>query len=165
MSPNDAKPVGGGARRNRLETWMVAVGGAALLVATAADSADVIARHVGWRFLGAIEITRAAILVGASCAMVVATIAHKHATVRLVLDRLPATALRVLRPVHAMLAGAYFLALAAGCAWIALDLMHGHEESEILHIPYMPLRLVGIGALLATGALFLRRGPRTGPDA
>ncbi len=135
---------------------MVGIGGAALLLATAADSMDVLSRHLGWRLLGAIEIVRAAMLVASSTAVVVATIAHKHATVRLVADRLPAAARNLIRPVQASLAVAYFILLAIGCSWIAFDLLDGHEESEILRIPYMPLRLVSICTLITTAGLFLR---------
>ncbi len=148
--------------RTRVEMGMVVIGGAALLLATGADTMDVVARHTGWRFIGAIEIVRAAMLVASSAAIVVATIAHKHATVRLVVDRLPSAVRKLLRPVHAVTAGAYFLALAIGCSWIALDLFHGHEESEILHISYLPLRLISIAALIATaGYFFLRPGTTT----
>ncbi len=140
-----------------LESWLIVLGASALLLATAADAIDVLARHIGWRLLGAIEVVRAAILIASSVAIVAATIARKHATVRLVVDRLSPKIRELLRPFHTIVAAAYFFALAVGCSWIAFDLRHGYEQSELLHIPYMPLRLFSIATLLLTGGLFLRR--------
>ena len=55
--------------------------------------------------------------------------------------------------------------LAVGSIWIAFDLRDGHEQSELLHIPYAPLRVVSIAAVLAVAAIYLlrvfdRRGER-----
>ena len=55
-------------------------------------------------------------------------------------------------------------------AWIALDLWHGHEESELLRMPYRPLRmlvvLVLVALLLDARAADRAEGARmSGPDA
>jgi hypothetical protein len=58
---------------------------------------------------------------------------------------------------HAFLSALFFASLAVGSIWIAYDLRNGHEQSELLHIPYAPLRLVSIAALLAVTAICLLR--------
>ena len=151
------RAAGNGRAGGWLESGMVVIGGAALLLATGADALDVLARHVGWRVIGAIEIVRAAILIASSAAIVAATIVRTHATVRLFSDRIPPRARRMLRSITDAAATAYFLVVAFGCSWVAIDLWGGHEESELLHIPYRPLRLLNIAALLVTALLFLRR--------
>jgi TRAP-type C4-dicarboxylate transport system permease small subunit len=50
----------------------------------------------------------------------------------------------------------FFLALAAGSIWIAHDLWHAHEGSDLLGIPYAPLRIASIIALISVAALFAR---------
>jgi hypothetical protein len=49
-----------------------------------------------------------------------------------------------------------FAALLAGTVWIAADLWHGHEESELLRIPYRPLRIVAAASLAGLLILSLR---------
>jgi hypothetical protein len=50
-----------------------------------------------------------------------------------------------------------FAALLAGSVWIAMDLWGGYEESEILHIPYRPLRIAVVLALLTLLIIAVRR--------
>ena len=58
---------------------------------------------------------------------------------------------------HALLSAVFFVALAVGSIWIAFDLRDGHEQSELLRIPYAPLRIVSIAAVLAVAAIYLFR--------
>jgi TRAP-type C4-dicarboxylate transport system permease small subunit len=75
----------------------------------------------------------------------------------LLIDRLSPRARRVMDLVHAALCALFFTALAAGSIWIALDLRGGNEESELLRIPYAPLRVVSIVAVLAVALIYVLR--------
>jgi TRAP-type C4-dicarboxylate transport system permease small subunit len=66
--------------------------------------------------------------------------------------------------IHAALCAVFFLALAAGSIWIAFDLRAGHEESELLSIPYAPLRAVSILAVLGVALVSLARIRRSRGD-
>ena len=134
-------------RRDLAEIWLFYLGAAALLFAVAVDAIAVIGRHIGKPLLGSIELMQAAILIAASAAIVSATMVDKHAVVHLLIDRLSPRMRLIMGRVHAALcAWCFFIALAAGSIWIALDLRGGNEESELLHIPYAPLRVVSIVA-------------------
>jgi len=130
------------------------VGAAALLAAMSVDAIAVAGRHLGIPFLGSLELVQALILVAASSAVVCATLAEKHAAVHLLLDRVaPATKLWM-RRCNAVLCVLFLAMLAVGTGWIASDLWGAHEQSELLHIPYAPLRLICLTALvLAASAL------------
>ena len=139
------------------------VGAAGLLFAIGADAVAVLGRHLGIPLLGSIELMQGAILLASSAAIVMATVANKHAVVHLLIDRLPPRRRAVMERVHALLSAVFFAALAAGSLWIAYDLRDGHEQSELLRIPYEPLRIVSIVAVLAVAAIYLARafGKRT----
>jgi TRAP-type transport system small permease protein len=140
------------------------VGAVALLAAMAVDAAAVAGRHLGIPVLGSLEIVQALILVAASSALVSATLAGKHAAVRLLLNRLNPTAGARLRRLNALLCVVFLVMLVAGTAWIAADLRDSHEQSELLHIPYMPLRLICLASLsLAATILMLRALGRRDP--
>ena len=57
----------------------------------------------------------------------------------------------------AFAAALFFMALAAGSAWIMWELRYAHEETELLRLPLWPLRVLIVGALLVTSLLFLRK--------
>lgn len=139
------------------QRWLFYVGAAGLLFAIGADALAVLGRHLGIPLLGSIELMQAAILLASSAAIVMATAAKKHAVVHLLIDRLPPRRRSVMERVHALLSALFFLALGVGSAWIAFDLRNGHEQSELLQIPYAPLRIVSIIAVLAVAAIYLGR--------
>src|ERR1700722_16046 len=134
------------------------IGGAGLMIAIGADALAVIGRHIRIPLLGSIELMQAAILLTSSAAIVLATVAKRHAVVHLLFDRLSVTSRNAMERLHAFLSALFFASLAVGSIWIAYDLRNGHEQSELLHIPYAPLRLVSIAALLAVTAICLLRG-------
>jgi TRAP-type transport system small permease protein len=148
---DDIEPVHG------VQRWLFYVGAAGLLFAIGADTLAVLGRHLGIPLLGSIELMQAAILLAASAAIVLATVARKHAVVHLVVDRLAPRPRNVLERVHALLSAVFFAALAAGSIWIAFDLRNGHEQSELLQIPFAPLRIVSIVAVAAVAAIYLTR--------
>lgn len=124
---------------------------------------SVLARHLGIALAGDIEVMRAAILLTASVALLSATLAHRHASVRLLTDRLPAGIGAMLARASVLLSILFFLAVAAGLTWIMLDLRHGDERSDILHIPYAPLRWISLAAILGAAACGLSGRRRSKP--
>jgi TRAP-type C4-dicarboxylate transport system permease small subunit len=133
------------------------VGAGALLFAMAVDALAVVGRHLGVPLLGSLELVQAAILLASSAALVSATLADRHACARFLLDRLPAAARIGLQRFNLLLSFLFFLTLAIGETWIASDLWHEHEDSELLHIPFAPLRMASIVAVLLAALIVLRR--------
>ena len=147
--------------------WLFYLGAAGLLLAMTVDAVAVVGRHIGWPLLGSIELVQAAILVASSTAMLSATLAGKHATVHMLMDRLSAGSRALMQKIHALLCALFFLTLACGGVWILNDLWDGHEESEVLHIPFIPLRLLSIIAVLGVALTFalrlFKRGGKRSP--
>lgn len=148
--PNQAQP-------SSAPKLLVVIGGAALLIALAVDALAVIGRHVGLPLLGSIELVQAAVLVSGSAALLVATLAGVHARVHLLVDRLPARWQTLLLRLGQLLSALLFLAFMASSLWIASDLWQGHEQSELLRIPYRPLRIIAVLTTFAVAAGFLRQ--------
>ncbi|HVI99854.1 MAG TPA: TRAP transporter small permease subunit [Sphingomonas sp.] len=150
-------------RRGPLRSAALAIGAAALLLAMATDALAVAGRHLGFTVLGAIEIFEACIVVAATAALLLATLDHGHAQVRILTERLrPTTAHRLERATNA-LSALIFVVLAGGSAWLASDLWGGHEVTELLGLPLRWLRAFWIAGALLVAALFAVRavrGPR-----
>jgi TRAP-type C4-dicarboxylate transport system permease small subunit len=137
--------------------WLVFVGGVPLLAAMAIEFASVIARNLGTPFPGPIELVQAAILLSSSTAIVIATLSRSHAKVRLLLSRMQGTSSRVLKILNAIGGTIFFLALTIGSAWIVLDMWEAAEQSEILGVPWLPLRCFAAGCMLTTAVLYAFR--------
>jgi len=140
----------------RLKDLLVWIAGGALLVAVAVDTLAMIGRQVRLPLVGSIEIVEAVVLVAAAGALVLATLEGAHARVNLLLARLPSVWRARLEKLHALAAALFSAGLLAGTLWIAADLWSAHEESELLHIPYRPLRMVTAAALGCLLVLSLR---------
>lgn len=141
------------------------VGSAGLLCVMLVEAAAVIGRHIGRPVMGALEIAQAAILPAACAGMLITTLHGAHAAVHMLIERVPAHARRWIERAGALLAAVFFAALCAGAAWLAREYWNSYEQSEVLHIPFRPLRvLVAItsGALAAT---FLHAALRPGKSA
>jgi TRAP-type C4-dicarboxylate transport system permease small subunit len=151
LKQDDAPPGRGPA------AWMFYLGATALLFAVSTDAIAVLGRHLGLPLLGSIELVQAAMLVASSAAIVSATLAEKHAVVHLLIDRLSPGAQARMQRMHAALCAIFFILLAVGSIWIAHDLRGSHEQSEVLKIPYAPLRVISIAAVLAVALIYLRR--------
>jgi TRAP-type C4-dicarboxylate transport system permease small subunit len=132
------------------------VGSAGLLGATAFDAAAVLGRHIGLPFPGSLELVQASILLASTAALAAATGSRRHAAARLVLDRVSAPVRLIMQRINAVLTVVFFLLLAAGQIWISSDLWHAHEDTEVLHIPVAPLRLVCIAGILVAALLTAR---------
>jgi TRAP-type transport system small permease protein len=137
------------------------VGAGGLLTVMATETVSVIGRHLGRPLIGALEIIQAAILLAACAAMVSATLTSAHASVHLVIDRLSPRARDWLLRLCALLSALFFAGLAAGSLWLASDFWHAHEQSEVLGIPFRPLRLVVSLAAAAVCAVFARQAWRS----
>jgi TRAP-type transport system small permease protein len=146
-------------------TWLFYLGSAGLLFAMGADAIAVLGRHIELPLLGSIELAQAAMLVASSAAIVSATLAEKHAVVHLLIDRLSPIAQARMRRIHAALCAIFFILLAVGGIWIAYDMRGSYEESEVLKIPYAPLRMISIAAILAVALINLRRIARKRIDS
>jgi TRAP-type transport system small permease protein len=135
---------------------LVWIAGGALLLAMGIDTAAMLGRHLRAPLLGSIELVQATVLIAACGALLLASIAGTHARVHLLLDRLSPYLRTLLGSLHSLAAIALLIALMMGSLWIAMDLWRGHEESELLRIPYKPLRMVTLVTLLALIGVFLR---------
>jgi TRAP-type C4-dicarboxylate transport system permease small subunit len=137
------------------------IGAAGLLAAMGVEALAVAGRQLATPFLGALELIRAAIVLTTSAAMLSATLSHSHAAVRLVTDRLTPVPRKWLGRFAALLSALFFLGLAAGALWLSIEFWHAHEESELLHIPFRPLRVIAFLSVAAIAGVFLYR---TGKD-
>ncbi len=136
------------------------VGSTGLLAAMSADALAVLGRHIGLPLLGSIEIVQASVVLLASAAMVAATLNSKHARAHLLIDRLGRRGRRVLLGLSDGISACVFLWFTAGSIWIAAEMWHGHEHSELLHIPWSWLRMTWIAASLLIAVVFLARAIR-----
>jgi len=147
-----------------LKRFLVWVSGGALLVAMLVDTLAMFGRQLAIPLLGSIELVQTAALIAASGALIVATIERAHARVNLLLERMPSVMRRRVAMLHWLVAALFFAALLTGTVWIAVDLWGSHEESELLRIPYRPLRVtvaVALGILLIIALRRVRdREPR-----
>jgi TRAP-type C4-dicarboxylate transport system permease small subunit len=150
-------------RRTLLRNALVWAAGGALLVAMLVDTLAMIGRQIELPLIGSIELVQAAVLLAAGGALIVATLDRAHARVNLLLDRLAERPRRLIGRAHSLAAALLFAALLAGSAWIAIDLWNGHEESELLRIPYRPLHLAVVLAFVVLLLLALRRVWKPGP--
>jgi len=137
------------------------IGASGLLIVMAIETAAVIGRHAGWPLLGAIEIIQAAILLASCSAMVSTTINRGHASVHLVTDHLAPRPRQWLLRAGSLFSALFFLGLAIGGGWLAMDFWNAHEQSELLQIPFRPLRLLAAAAVLTVAAIFLWRSLRS----
>ncbi|MGZ8347069.1 MAG: TRAP transporter small permease, partial [Allosphingosinicella sp.] len=133
--------------------WYAAlvVGSVGLFGAALMDTVAVFGRHVGFGFLGSIELSQAFVCLVASGSIVLATLSATHATVHMVTDRLGERGRLRLRLFADLLFVLTFAAIIAGGIWVLADMWPGAEQSELLHLPYKPLRLLWLVAL--TGVL------------
>jgi TRAP-type transport system small permease protein len=139
-----------------LARFAYVLGSAGLIMATASDAFAVAGRHLGFRFIGAIELVQASVVLLACAAMLVVTIGSGHASVHMVTARLRPTVRLRLGRIVAMVCAAVFVALAAGSAWILVELWYGFEQTELLHLPLRWLRLLWVVFALLIAFEFLR---------
>ncbi|HMB58324.1 MAG TPA: TRAP transporter small permease subunit [Xanthomonadales bacterium] len=150
--------------RNTVPAWMVVVGGVPLLLVMLIEFITVVGRNTGFIILGSIELVQAAILLSSASAIVMATLSRSHAKVRILLNRSSGKTAQFLKVFNALGGMLFFLALTIGGVWIALDMWDAQEHSELLRVPYLPLRVFAAVCTLTTAGLYLRRMFVRGPD-
>lgn len=133
------------------------IGGAGLFIAMATDAIAVLGRHTGFTLLGSIEVVQCCIVLIASSAMIFATLKGSHAAVHIITERLSPPRVALLARIASALSALLFLLFAGAGLWLIADLWNGHERTELLHIPIVPLRILQVAALLFVAALFLRK--------
>ncbi|MEY2854842.1 MAG: hypothetical protein RL030_1974 [Pseudomonadota bacterium] len=150
--------------REALYRGLVWIAGGALLIAMATDTIAMLGRHLRMPLLGSIEIVQAAVLVASAGALLLATALDAHARVHLLQRRLAAGNRLGFERFNLVAAIGLVILLLAGSLWITIDLWQGHEESELLHIPWKPLRLIVLLLLVGLLGILLRRlGARKPP--
>lgn len=132
------------------------IGAGGLVLAMAVEALAVLGRHAGIPLLGALEIIQACILLMASTAMLSATLNKGHATVTLLTSRVGQRARNYLHALANLLSALFFVGLACGVLWLAAESWNDYEQSELLHIPFRPLRIVSLVASVAIALVFLR---------
>lgn len=132
------------------------IGAGGLVLAMAVEALAVFGRHAGIPLLGALEIIQACILLMASAAMLSATLNKGHATVTLLTARVGDRTRSYLHAFAHLLSALFFVGLASGALWLAAESWNDYEQSELLHIPFRPLRIVSLGAAVAIALVFLR---------
>ena len=138
------------------------IGSGALLATMLVETAAVIGRHIHLPLMGALELVQVAIVPAACASMLVATLRGAHAAVHLFTDRMPASAQRWTLRAGSALAAACFAALAVGSAWLTLEYWHSFEQTEVLHIPFRPVRVLVTLSAAALALAFLGRAIRRG---
>jgi TRAP-type C4-dicarboxylate transport system permease small subunit len=144
------------------------IGAAGLMLAMFIEAIAVAGRHVGVPLLGALELIQAAILITATAAMLSATLADAHANVRLLLARVSPTAREWLQRGAHVVSAMFFALLTIAEVQLAAEAWNEFEHSEVLHIPYRPLRIVVVvmtAAVALTFAYKALRGTKRGQDA
>lgn len=135
-------------------------GSAGLLCMMVVEAVAVVGRHVGLPLMGALEIVQAAIVPAACAGMLITTLRGGHAAVHMLTERLSEPARRWVARAGAVLAGLFFAAMCVGATWLALEYWDSYEQSEVLHIPFRPLRAVIALTAAALAVAFLYTGFR-----
>ena len=130
------------------------LGAGGLLSAMVIEAIAVAGRQIGVPLLGALEIIQTAILLAASAAMLSATLADAHASVRLLVERLSPSTQGWLHRFALLLSSLLFAGLAVAAGWLTIDAWGDFEHSELLHIPYRPLRLIVVIMTSAIAIVF-----------
>lgn len=130
------------------------IGAGGLMIAMTIEAIAVLGRQIGVPLLGALEIIQAAILLTASASMLSATLANSHATVHLLVERLSSPARAWLHRFSMLVSSAFFACLSFSAAWLAVETWNDFEHSELLHIPYRPLRVIVVVMTAAVAVVF-----------
>ena len=139
-------------------------GATGLLAMMLIETAAVIGRHIGVPVTGALEIAQASIVPAACAAMLIATLRGAHAAVHMLTDRMPQSIQQGVLRAGALLSASCFAALAAGSAWLAVEYWNSFEETEVLHIPFRPLRALVTLAAAWLALAFFQRAIRPGKN-
>jgi TRAP-type C4-dicarboxylate transport system permease small subunit len=103
---------------------------------------------------------QAAIAPAACASMVIASLAGTHAVVHLVTERMPERVRGWMARASALLAAVFFIALSTGAAWLTAEFWNSFEETDVLHIPFRPLRVLVTLCAGSLALIFLSRALR-----
>lgn len=134
---------------------LFAFGALGLLGAMFTDVIAVIGRQIGMPFLGSVEMAQICVVLVGATALVVATGAREHASVRVITERLGERTRGGLERVAHLTSAAFFALLLAGSVWIAWELRDGAERTELLLFPVMLLRIYWIACASICVVLFI----------
>ena len=140
---------------DRLTRGSFIIGAAGLLLAMAVDATAVLGRHLGIPLLGSIELVQACVVLMGSSAIVGTTLRGRHASVHLLTDRLPPGPRKGLLRIGHFLSALFFGVIGGGTLIVLRDLWGGDERSELIGLPYAPLRLFFIASVCLVVCLFL----------
>lgn len=138
------------------------VGATGLLAVMIIEVIAVIGRHARVPLLGALEMAQAAIAPAACASMVIASLAGTHAVVHLVTERMPEQVRAWMARASALLAGVFFTALSVGAGWLTAEFWNSFEETDVLHIPFRPLRVLITLCAGTLAVIFFNRALRGG---
>jgi TRAP-type C4-dicarboxylate transport system permease small subunit len=133
-------------------------GSAGLLAIMSIEVIAVIGRHLRVPLLGALEMAQASIVPAACASMVIASLLGTHAVVHIVTERLPERWRGRMARVSAVLSGLFFVGLFVGTSWLTAEFWSSFEETDVLHIPFRPLRVLVTICSGALALIFLHRG-------
>ncbi len=136
------------------------IGAAGLLLVMVIEVIAVAGRHLRMPLLGALEMAQASILPAACAAMVIASLAGTHAVVHLLTERLAPARREWLARISALIAALYFIGLCIGAVWLMSDYWNSFEQTDVLHIPFRPLRILVAVSAAALAMIFLHQALR-----
>ena len=142
-----------------------AIGALGLLGAMAVDFAAVIGRRSGIPLLGSIELSELCIVCMASASLLGVTLERGHASVHLLTERLSARPKLALARASDLLSAVFFAFILGGSALMVVELWHGDEQSELLQLPIMPLRVIWCASLVGIVLCFVTRACKRQADA
>lgn len=121
---------------------VVGFGSVALIAQMLTVSISTLARHLNIALPGSIEIVQVIIAIIASTALLTATAFGVHAAVHLIIDRVGHHFATAINRLTCLLSGIFWSLLIIGGGWIILDVWRGHEETILLGIPLVPVRII-----------------------
>jgi TRAP-type C4-dicarboxylate transport system permease small subunit len=134
-----------------------AIGSLGLLGAMAIDFTAVIGRRSGIPLLGSIELSELCIVCMASASLLGVTLERGHASVHLLTERLSARPKLAFARASDLLSAVFFAFILGGSILIVVELWHGAEQSELLQLPIMPLRVIWCASLIGIVLCFIAR--------
>jgi TRAP-type C4-dicarboxylate transport system permease small subunit len=133
------------------------IGALGLLGAMAVDFAAVLGRRSGFPLLGSIELSEVCIVCMASASLLGVTLERGHASVHLLTERLAEVPKRAFARASDALAGLFFAFILAGSAILVRELWSASEQSELLGLPIVPLRVIFGTSLTGIVVTFVKR--------
>jgi TRAP-type C4-dicarboxylate transport system permease small subunit len=133
------------------------IGAFGLLGAMLVDFTAVIGRHTGVPLLGSIEMSEVCIVCMASASLLGVTLQRGHASVHLLTEHLRERPKSGFARVSDALSALFFAFVLGGSAVLVSELWNGAEQSELLGLPIIPLRVIWCASLAGIVLCFVLR--------